>query len=505
VSALPKSAEDLPSACDALQQEGRLDEALVMAREILAQQPERPAAHLRVGSILLRQGQEAAAWEVFTRATVLTRPSAPILSQLGQIAARRGEHAAATEYFTEAVRLEPGNVPHLIRLSDSLARQGDYAGAITHQREAVRLVPGHESLRARLAALLEKAGPEFGAPEPEPEPVPEPAPTPVPAKVPEAEADAPPVVAPAPPAGSQKTALQGADGFLFHEVDYAFQQICQGYGSDAEVQRQLTLWQLRHDWCAARGIAYRVLIVPEKHAIYAEHLPQGWALDDNRMAARLIRGLDAPLQGAVVYPLAEIRAGGGVHQLCFRQDVHWTSYAAFLAYRALIATIPELLPEAMREDEFTLSTRRAVGDIAFWMGLRTREECEVVVPPPVPRRLVFSTKSFATGQVDVIETDHPGGRRLVMFRTSNSSALIPMLARHFSRIVAVATTTVTFELLRSERPDVVISELPERYLAIPAGPLSSGRIRMPRDMDPDAFSEITGCALPLPGAPAGVS
>jgi len=69
----------------------------------------------------------------------------------------------------------------------------------------------------------------------------------------------------------------------------------------------------------------------------------------------------------------------------------------------------------------------------------------------------------------------------------------------------VATTTVMFELLRSERPDVVISELPERYLAIPAGPLSSGRIRMPRDMDPDVFREITGCALPLPGASAGVS
>jgi hypothetical protein len=61
------------------------------------------------------------------------------------------------------------------------------------------------------------------------------------------------------------------------------------------------------------------------------------------------------------------------------------------------------------------------------------------------------------------------------------------LLRHFSRIVAVADVRMFYDLLANELPQVVISEIPERYLCF-----------IPDEFASSSFSEVTGYELPLP-------
>jgi len=523
-------------------QAGDLHAALELARAIEADAPMRPAAHARVAQILTLLGREDEARAALLEAARKLRPHAAVLTPLGLLAQKQEDFTAAAGYFAQAAALEPANAAHRMRQADSLARAGDLRGAIAAQREAVHIAPQHKpfsvqlaALEAQLAAQPATRAPTLANPGPTPgrerardaaphaasgpataanaaptsKPATEPARPPAPPAAPAvlaAEAVAPAKKS-APAQPQAKTALLGADGYYFHEVDLAFPQICEAFGSDGEVRRLLTLWEMRHGWCAARGITYRQLIVPEKHAIYADKLPPGWRLHPDRAAARLMRWRDALLQDVVIYPLAEITAGRALREVCFRQDVHWTNFGAYLAYCRLIETLPELAAEMVRDDELSFTTRRAVGDIAIWLDMRAREEIEVAVPPKITMREIFSTKSFATGQVDVFHTDHPGGRRLVLFRTSNSTALMPYLARHFSRIVAVAATAMMTELIQSEQPDMVFCEMPERYLAIPFGPATGPaggmKIKLPRDLEADVFADMTGCTLPLPKAAGG--
>jgi hypothetical protein len=66
----------------------------------------------------------------------------------------------------------------------------------------------------------------------------------------------------------------------------------------------------------------------------------------------------------------------------------------------------------------------------------------------------------------------------------------------------VATTSCHYELIESERPDVVIGEIPERYFA--PGPPSASDADFawpPQDSD-QLFETATGYALPLPGGKA---
>ena len=86
-------------------------------------------------------------------------------------------------------------------------------------------------------------------------------------------------------------------------------------------------------------------------------------------------------------------------------------------------------------------------------------------PPKVEHKYILKGTSFVQNQVDVIHSSSGSGKKIVLFRTSNSTHLIPYLLKHFSRIVAVANLKVFNDLIENEMPDVVVSEMPERYFA----------------------------------------
>lgn len=293
--------------------------------------------------------------------------------------------------------------------------------------------------------------------------------------------------------------VEGQDGWLFHKIDGVFEQVCEGRGfSDQDHSRMLSLWEARQAWCQARGMEYRILIVPERYVLYEDKLPAGVTVHENRPAMRLIRAADALLRPALVYPAAAIRDGRAVREVCYKSDVHWTTWGAYLAYRELMESLPTFRTRIVPESALAVRDGTKLGDIMLWLDRRDREQVLLCEPPTVDVDEVLTTRTFEAGQVDVYETAKRNLPKLVLFRTSNSTYLLPLLYHHFSRIVAVASTAVHYDLLRSERPDVVISEISERYIAVPDGTHVGGAIRFPLDFDPRSFAEFTGLELPLP-------
>ena len=101
-----------------------------------------------------------------------------------------------------------------------------------------------------------------------------------------------------------------------------------------------------------------------------------------------------------VVKFADGRIPGFEHfDVCLRGDVHWSTWGAYLSYRALLASIPDLAGEIIPESALRHRTASRVGDMTMWRGLRTRETCEIFDAPKTPLREVMSTKTFTTGQV----------------------------------------------------------------------------------------------------------
>jgi hypothetical protein len=298
---------------------------------------------------------------------------------------------------------------------------------------------------------------------------------------------------------SPASVLQGHDDRLFHITESICEQLFEG---NVLGPRGLKRWTdalaKRIDFCEARGILYRHFVVPDGHAVHADAIPFAPKLSQERPLMQILRAGGARLRAHLVYPLDAMIAGRAKFETSHPHDVHCTGYGYFLCYRELIRSLPNIdLTHLVEESDLQAREAFIAGDVARGAGMPGRRVEYHDAPHPRIETVVKGT-SYRSNQVDVLQSEYTDLPRLVMFRTSNSTHMFAYLMRHFSRIVSVATPNCHYELIESERPDVVIGEMPERYFA-PGPPFASDAdfAMAPRDPD-NEFESTTGYALPLP-------
>ena len=282
--------------------------------------------------------------------------------------------------------------------------------------------------------------------------------------------------------------LVGRDGWLFLARDFglasyrALEPL-----SPVALDRWEALFTDAERWLAARDITFLVVIAPNKSSIYEDKLPAGVAragphTRTDQLVARLRRG---PVD---VLDLRDtLRAARRRVQVYHKRDTHWNGHGALAAYRAVTARLARGVVElsALPEPEVAQRVEVRAGDLSKMipLGRLLREEQIAVAPlaarsvrrepPPEIARL---TRSERKNQV--FEIPGGGGPRAVIFRDSFATALIPLLSEHFERSVWRWERAIDPVLIETERPDVVVFEMVERYLmdAVPENRLAPGAV-----------------------------
>lgn len=290
--------------------------------------------------------------------------------------------------------------------------------------------------------------------------------------------------------------LLGRDDYLFERL-YGVQEHATGVAnlSPALVQRWVSLIETRVAWCRQRGARYVLFIVPEKHVVYADKLPHNLTVPPDRAVARLLAALTPEIRDSVIYPAADLIAGRETEPTYFQADSHWTEHGSWLAYCRLRQALwpDEPLPDAV----FEKTAYRRVGDLGVRLHSPRFDMATNLVPiVDNPHRRVRLNFAFNVGQVEILEREIQQDRRCVMFRDSAGSSLLPFLANDFNRLVAVASGGMLYDLLRSERPNVVITQMTEHALCTPS-PADPKQFPFPDDLPPHDFQGLTGLALPL--------
>jgi hypothetical protein len=155
-------------------------------------------------------------------------------------------------------------------------------------------------------------------------------------------------------------------------------------------------------------------------------------------------------------------------------DTHWNDRGALIAYRQIASRLQRWFPaiEPMQRDDFDTSATAPSGDKTTMLGLV--DEGKESMPGLVPRRgwtatTISPLRPDPYGEDGTIITevrDGGTGLRAVMFRDSFASRLIPFMSEHFSRILYQWQNDFDPELVRRERPDVVIQQMVGRHLYI---------------------------------------
>ena len=146
--------------------------------------------------------------------------------------------------------------------------------------------------------------------------------------------------------------VEGRDGWFFYGDDKAIEDYAD---VDPMTPEALANWRAAvkraHDWLQARGIAYVFTIAPDKHIIYAEHMPATIArVGEVSRADQLFTALqDTGLAVDVRPSLFEAR---GRERIYHRTDTHWNDRGALAAYQRIIGAVgaraPATPPASMR-------------------------------------------------------------------------------------------------------------------------------------------------------------
>jgi hypothetical protein len=273
--------------------------------------------------------------------------------------------------------------------------------------------------------------------------------------------------------------MLGRDGWLYFlgEDARALDRHFRGTAPfDAAPEAVASEFARRHDALAARGIAYVVVVVPDKFSVYPEHLP-GWVVRaaqtplDRVSAAvsaqRRVRFLDLRA------PLVAAKDGTPVYYLT---DSHWNVRGAAIGYDALMREVQAALPGRVAGivpvvlPDYDPRTDRYSGDLANMLGLprHFREPDRAsfwkllqAAPSRCARRLDAPASSDA---IEAWGCDRAGLPDAWVLRDSMAIPLVPMLAENFRRATFVSTRALDLPAIEAARPDIVIEQLVERAL-----------------------------------------
>jgi hypothetical protein len=268
--------------------------------------------------------------------------------------------------------------------------------------------------------------------------------------------------------------IKGRDGWLYYADDDALEDYESATPmSEAELRGWANTLVSTRDVLRAHGIAYLFVLAPDKHVIYPEHLPE--SIHRVRPTYRMDELL-AYLRQHTDLSVLDLRpaliARKQVEQVYFRTDTHWNDAGAFAGYQDILRAASRAVGSLSPQDRsnFTPVERdEPGGDLAEMLGVPDLlRERSTYLEPRVPRRArLLEPPTLREGyEVARVVTEVPDSKlpRLVMFRDSFATRLIPLLSEHFSRAVYQWQTDVDLDLVAQEKPALVIHEMVGRRL-----------------------------------------
>jgi hypothetical protein len=225
----------------------------------------------------------------------------------------------------------------------------------------------------------------------------------------------------------------------------------------------------RNAFCTARGIPYLFVVAPSKYDIYPQYMPDNLTrigttcrldqlLDYLRQTQSPVRVLD--LRDAL------LKAKEDGTRLFQKTDTHWSDRGAWVAYQAMMNAVKPIVPNVRVLDstEFEPVLRIRPGmDLAGVLGLNdVLVEESFDLRPKIPLRLPDVVQDV----VDpiTVEATGAGQPRIVMFRDSFMTTVLPYIAESFGHGVYFWEDGFDQKVIEQERPDIVIQQIAQRKL-----------------------------------------
>ena len=143
---------------DSLQQQGSYEEALIVFREVLQQNPLLPEAYLGVGDVRYKQGRYADAEPAYARAADLDPRSFRAHHGRGKSLQMQGRTVDAIRAYQRALSVDPDSADANLNMATAYLSLGEARIATGFAERAVSLDPTNGAARVNLGVAYERTG-----------------------------------------------------------------------------------------------------------------------------------------------------------------------------------------------------------------------------------------------------------------------------------------------------------------------------------------------------------
>lgn len=276
-----------------------------------------------------------------------------------------------------------------------------------------------------------------------------------------------------------KDVVIGKDQWLFYTADRLMEQ---HMGVDVFTPEGLEHWvstmERVHDWLEKQGIAFYILIAPDKNTAYPEMMPSHLTRPSGR-TTRLDQLTERMKTSrvALIDPrpaLAEAKARGA--QTYFAGDSHWTERGAFIAYSQLMERMRNRFPalQPLLDKDYAPSRGKPMAaDLARLLSLEDTlvYDVERLKLREVSRRTQNPKTTTRPGwgwRVEEFTNGLKDAPRLLVYGDSFTTYVLgpDMLYATFRDPVWTHNSggTLNLRLATEFKPDVVVLQMADRYL-----------------------------------------
>lgn len=226
----------------------------------------------------------------------------------------------------------------------------------------------------------------------------------------------------------------------------------------------------RQQELARQGIRLYVLIAPDSHTIYPEHLP------DHLQPAPGPTRLDVlkRAMSQTTLPFIDIRdtlrAAKRGQVVYYQTDTHWNDYGSLIGSAALLNRIRRDEPTqlSLRLTDFTIEKQRGGGgDLVTMLTVQNEHKDPIyyyILPQANRKARQTATVPNPNSGFPSSRFTGPGTGRLLFIGDSFSHSMMPFLAGYFRDSYFVRGSKLNADLVKAERPDLVVVEIVERNI-----------------------------------------
>ncbi|WP_394440565.1 hypothetical protein ACGGKE_04950 [Sphingobium naphthae] len=285
------------------------------------------------------------------------------------------------------------------------------------------------------------------------------------------------------------TVLRGDHGFLFFTDHQVVEQLDGAYPlTPDQLERWIACIRQRYEWCMKNNAEMRFFIIPEKHVVYSDYFPQ-FTISNNRPAMQILASLPEHIGKCVYYPLDDFVRARKNKDVFYRTDTHYTSETGFLTYQILMNSLSNLNLRRVNPEDTKLVHSYRIGDLGMRLEPQEGEDAVHVHHASYhPCQRIYDNELYKRGNCVIFTSPRTDAPKSLIFRDSFFTYIMPHIIPVCSRTVAISSIDMHYDVAEAEKPDIVIFQAIERFLANNA---EDGQRIIPNDPI-DGFERFSG-------------